>query len=427
MERMTPAIITETAASPIRPNHTPSNNDTAWTPLSPTSPIGPYSNAHPNLFAYAASSGHGHHTLVEDNETFSDEDEDDDDSDEDDDPFANFSAANLLSIMANIQRPCTVLMGEGYSNIHKLCETPQGAIYSAIKDHETFRIKQTKKEMHCRHESRPDTDGMRVLVGDDILKETVLLHTLTSSAPSSPHTVEYVDFVESESDYYLIMRAVGDCTLTDFITKAHRLIRDEKLELENYKQAFRRLVKQIATGLAWLHDEQHVCHMNLSPDNILIAGEPFEAVPKGWHGSSSGSVRVSEEISIRFSDFGLSEQFGTGSSFRCTSYWLRDGYECTSPRAFEEVAYDARKADMFALGAIIYKMATDTFLCRLPDESDMGFYVLARNKLDAYIRISGLRKYFDTDIHALMMRLLCVDEAKRCSAKEALQSEMWRH
>jgi len=386
------------------------------TPLSPISPAHPYSNAHPNLFAVAASNSH-RETLVEDNEDYSNEDDASECSD-DDDPMEHFSAANLLSIMADIQRPCTVLAGEGYRDIHKLFETAQGAVYSATKDKKTFRIKQTKKEMHCRHESLPDNDGMRVLVGDDILKETVLLHSFSANAPNVSHTIKYVDFVESESDYYLVLEAVGDYTLSDFITKAHRLMRDETLALENYKEATKRIVKQIAQALAWLHDEQRVCHMNLSPNNILIVGEPFVVGEKD-------AVTVSEDIEIRFSNFGLSEQFQTATSFQCTNFWLKESYECTSPQVFEEVAFDARKADMFALGSIIYNMATDTFLCRLPDTSDMGFYVLARQKLSQYIRISGLRKYFDAEMSALMMRLLDIDEAKRWSARQALQSAMW--
>merc|ERR1719334_947661 len=60
------------------------------TPLSPISPAGPYSNAHPNLFAVAASNSH-RETLAEDNEDHSDED----DASDDDDPMEHFSAANL--------------------------------------------------------------------------------------------------------------------------------------------------------------------------------------------------------------------------------------------------------------------------------------------------------------------------------------------
>jgi len=378
--------------------------------VSPMSPDHPYLNSHLNPFSVAASN-----TCVEDNEVFSDVDG----SADDDDSMSEFSAANLLSIMADIQSPRIVLAGEGFRDIHKLCETAQGAVFSATKDNKTYRIKQTNKEMHFRRESAPDAEGVRVLVGDDIIRETMLLHSFSSNAPNASHTIKYVDSVESEYDYYLICEAVGDYTLCEFITKAHRLIREEKMVLENYKEATKRIVKQIAQALAWLHDEQRVCHMNLSPQNILIVGEPFVAGEKG-------EVTVSEEIEIRVSDFGVSEQFpATSSSFEWSSFWLRERYECTSPQMFEEVAFDARKADMFALGSIVYKMATDTFLCRLPDASDMGFYVLARNKLDAYIEISGLRKYFDAEISALMMRLLCIDEAKRFSARQALQSVLW--
>jgi len=170
-----------------------------------------------------------------------------------------------------------------------------------------------------------------------------------------------------------------------------------------------------------LHEEQRVCHLELSPDNILIDGDMFVT------GDDGESVRVSEGISIQLSDFGRAERFDTASSFRSCSYWLKDSYECSAPRVFHGEDFDARKADMFSLGCVLYKMATNTFLFRVHEASDEGFCALDTNELEAYIRINELSNCFDAEIRELMMRLLCVDEEKRCSAREALQSAMNRN
>jgi len=349
----------------------------------------------------------------------------DDDGDDDDDPCV-YSTKYLMALSAQLELPSTVLMVEGYSDIHKLCDTNQGGIYSATKNQKTYRIKQTNRRRLELKEAIPDDDDLCQLVGDDIVKESEILRSFNSksNATDSARIIKFVDFLDRENDYYLVMEGVGEHTLRDFIGIAHRLMDDDRLDVDNYKEATKRIVAQIAQTLEWLHEEQRVCHLELSPDNILIDGDITDMFVEGDDGES---VRVSEEISIRLSDFGQSERFDTASQFRSCSYWLKDSYECSAPRVFDGADFDARKADMFSLGCVLYKMATNTFLFRLPHLSDMGFYALDRNELEAYIRISEFSKFFDVEMRELMMRLLCVDEEKRCSASEALQSAMSRN
>ena len=112
-------------------------------------------------------------------------------------------------------------------------------------------------------------------------------------------------FFESQNDYYLIMNYISDTNMSQFIKKCHFYIKNGHLELKYYKRITRYLFWQLVVivhvctlyfvsyieisdclsfkyvyncytvSTQWLHNDMHCCHLDLSTDNILIAGTPI--------------------------------------------------------------------------------------------------------------------------------------------------------
>merc|ERR1719203_1758173 len=97
-----------------------------------------------------------------------------------------------------------LLQKRGYKMGKKLADTLQGATFECehIKTGEMFVLKRTNKWLHKR--GITIQDGKRYNVKENILKEKSILEKLTKrNAPS--FMIKYIDFFESDEDYYLMM------------------------------------------------------------------------------------------------------------------------------------------------------------------------------------------------------------------------------
>ena len=124
-------------------------------------------------------------------------------------------------------------------------------------------IKKTDKSLFNQRISKQD-NGFNICVEENIKREAQILKYLTIDNKSTEYITKYIDFFESETDYYLVMEYVdGKTNLKDFIKKAHQYINDGKLSLKDYQKIIKYIFWQISAVLHWLHNDMHCMSFSL--------------------------------------------------------------------------------------------------------------------------------------------------------------------
>ena len=122
-------------------------------------------------------------------------------------------------------------------------------------------IKKTSKQLHRSGESA-EKDGFSTIVEENIIKEAMILKHLTKdNKPNGGYIAKYIDFFESDTDYYLVMEYVGDKNLSEFVKEAHKYIDEKKLKLAEYKRVIKFLFWQICVTVHWMHQDMKTCHL----------------------------------------------------------------------------------------------------------------------------------------------------------------------
>ena len=203
----------------------------------------------------------------------------------------------------------------------------------------------------------------------------ILLHHITfDNKPMGGYCVEFVNFFESDTDYYLVLEYVGKYNLSQFTTKAHQYIKEGKLSSKDWKKIVRFLFWQIAVTINWFHQDLGICHLDLKLENIMVKNGNFIETKIG----NSTRISIDCNVSIKICDFGVAEIFKQKSNdcfeintddeyfdehetFKCCKNHYSDQYK--SLQVFDPSlsanVYDARKADI-ELGIILFRMCSNT-------------------------------------------------------------------
>ena len=187
---------------------------------------------------------------------------DNDDSDND----------NLLFFQVLEQCKENILFAErGYKRIHRVCKTLQG---------ELLKAKVTKMEFHSvcnksHYELAPIgsfvaikkinkqlaekkvaiIDGTSFCVQESIIKEAMILKHLTvDNTPPGNYVLNFIDFFESDTHYYLVTEYVDGINLKDFVFLCHEYIKNGKLTLKHYQKTVKYIMWQLAVTIRSLHD-----------------------------------------------------------------------------------------------------------------------------------------------------------------------------
>merc|ERR1712130_684985 len=87
---------------------------------------------------------------------------------------------------------------------------------------------------------------------------------------------------------------------------------------------------------------------------------------------------------------------------------------------FGEEAYDARKADIWSMGIILYELALGSEPYKLPNVKDPHFYKVKHQKLMESISINGKTNYVNKKMVSLMESLLTFREHERINSCDLL-------
>ena len=160
----------------------------------------------------------------------------------------------------------------------------------------------------------------------------------------------------------------------------------------------------------WLHKQMNICHLDISLENMLLKnGEYFY---------QTGKFTYSQQI--KFCDFGLAEYFdiSTNSSFSCNKHVGKESY--MAPEVYlKSESFDARKADSWSLGVILFIMMSGAPAYCKPDiTEDKSFQYLIYKQIPLLLQNWGRLHYINNDILDLLEKIFVLDPSKRISVEE---------
>ena len=137
-----------------------------------------------------------------------------------------------------------------------------------------------------------------------------------------PHIISVIDVFEENDTVYYVMPYLSGGSLQDYV-KAHGILSES--------QAMK-YIKQIASALKYMHEEQHICHYDVKPANILLDNK-------------DNAVLI---------DFGISKNYdASGHETTTTPVGMSEGY-APIEQYQQNVEEFSPVSDVYALGATLY-------------------------------------------------------------------------
>jgi serine/threonine protein kinase len=140
-----------------------------------------------------------------------------------------------------------------------------------------------------------------------------------------PNIVSVIDYGEAGPDYlYIVMELVDGADLMDVI-RGGQMTQEMALSL----------LPQICDALQFAHDHG-IVHRDIKPSNIMLT----------------------RDGRIKMADFGLAKRFDAESSFRTQTGTGMGTPDYAAPEQFDPTSAIDHRADIYALGVMIYQMIT---------------------------------------------------------------------
>ena len=137
-----------------------------------------------------------------------------------------------------------------------------------------------------------------------------------------PHIISVIDVFEENDTVYYVMPYLSGGSLQDYVKAQGALSEQEAMKY----------VKQIASALKYMHEEEHICHYDVKPANILLDD-------KGC------AVLI---------DFGISKNYDAkGQETTTTPVGMSEGY-APIEQYQQNVEEFSPASDVYALGATLY-------------------------------------------------------------------------
>eukprot|EP01084_Bolivina_argentea_P211073 359103_1 len=324
----------------------------------------------------------------------------------------------------------TSFAANGYRVIHKMRDTLQGQLYKAqsLSTEQYVVIKKTDKSLS--NQQVAVQDDMNFCVSENIIKEGLIQKYLSADNSSiGDHIIKYIDCFEDDTAHYLVMEYIeSEMNLKQFVAVAHQHIAGRKLHLKRYQKVIKYLLWQLIVTIQWMHDDMRCCHLDLCMENIMLKNCDFIEHKDG------GYVTVNPSISIKLGDFGVAEVFENAhmkDGFVCDKTDLSVDCAYLAPNVYAEQPYDARSADTWAFGMIMFESLTDEPLydpmeVLSSEHSEFetlssGYGALRNGNLKQYLLNYKRGKRLNANSMELLLNLLCIDEGKRFQAVKVLK------
>jgi len=280
-------------------------------------------------------------------------------------------------------------------------------------------VKKIDKALHSEKLSTTDEDGFVSMIDANVVEEARLLKWLTHNYPTGGYVVEFVQFFEFSSHYYLVTEHVDGISLREFVDEAHALIRNGALDTKEWGKVVKFILWQLVVTVRWLHVTMHCCHLNLSLENVRVQNAYFREL-------GNGKVGIPTNFAIKIDGFEFAELF-QGASFRYNKE-ITSAAPYLCPEQYSQSDFDARKADLWAIGQCFYWMVIGSPLYTADDAvfGANAFRALRRNKLSQYLHNNDLLRCFKRRSFSLLSGLLTMDENQRFDADDAMKHSWFK-
>lgn len=165
----------------------------------------------------------------------------------------------------------------------------------------------------------------------------------------------------------------------------------------------RRLFSQIMRGVKTLH-QNHIAHLDLSLENILLTDTSLSAT-------------------VKIIDFGTARALNTTSPFVSAQENTRPGkLRYQSPEIVKGGAFNAKAADIYSCGVILFAMLTGSLPYSTPFAVDVNFRWATQGQIRRLLTSWNRSDRMSTAAESLLTSMLG-PEAQRPTADEVLASK----
>jgi hypothetical protein len=184
-----------------------------------------------------------------------------------------------------------------------------------------FKARQTKLDRLVAMKVLPAATA-----GDSTFAERFSREARALARLSHPHIVTVHDFGQAEGQSYLVMELVTGINL-------RQRLRDGPIPVDEIVP----IMRQLCDAVQYAHEEG-IVHRDIKPENILF--------DRQWR--------------VRLADFGLAKlTFRTPADHTLTGPWQVMGtWNYMAPEQFDDPQSVDHRADVFALGVVLYEMLT---------------------------------------------------------------------
>eukprot|EP00485_Elphidium_margaritaceum_P001660 CAMPEP_0202691836 /NCGR_PEP_ID=MMETSP1385-20130828/6427_1 /ASSEMBLY_ACC=CAM_ASM_000861 /TAXON_ID=933848 /ORGANISM="Elphidium margaritaceum" /LENGTH=444 /DNA_ID=CAMNT_0049347291 /DNA_START=69 /DNA_END=1403 /DNA_ORIENTATION=+ len=309
----------------------------------------------------------------------------------------------------------------GYEKGSDMCSQMQGQIFDCYREEngvrKRFAVKKVWKKL-CESGIACE-DGMNFIVESDIVKEAFILNLLTvKNELPADYIVRFVDLFEDDNATYLVTECGGDQTLKQFVDAAHEYRKNGTLGANEWRKTVKYVMWQLSVIVIWMHRDMHCCHLDLSMENIRVKNGTFIA------NKSADAVTINPKLTVQIADLGSAEVFNveTNANFQCGKAGMTGNYQYSAPQVYNNMVYDARKADVYQLGCILFHLSFFAPMYRYQESAiDASFQCIQRNDVMSLIEMRNLQKLASKKLIALLCSMVNTKEKNRASVDDIMQ------
>eukprot|EP00484_Ammonia_sp_Unknown_P028339 CAMPEP_0197027884 /NCGR_PEP_ID=MMETSP1384-20130603/7744_1 /TAXON_ID=29189 /ORGANISM="Ammonia sp." /LENGTH=455 /DNA_ID=CAMNT_0042456803 /DNA_START=178 /DNA_END=1545 /DNA_ORIENTATION=+ len=348
-----------------------------------------------------------------------------------------------------------VLNEHGYNNLTKLCCTDQGSVWRArsLKQYgnKSVIIKIASK-LHYNLSSDEELKKGDAMSSEheNILKEIKLIKTINKAQKESECDViknciiQVIDTFDSPDNFMVVLED-GGMDLFHFIEHCHQQIANGTILIKEWQKTVRLIARKLSKLIHWLHTNMHVCHLDISLENVLISNVSWIRYPDQY---KNYKKRLCADFRLKLIDFGAAQQFHRMHhdedddnedtiSFDCSSmigkptyccpqiYKLQNRKDAENEKKGNKVAlhFDARKADIWSFGISLFIMAIGTYPWTSPDEHGNELFqtIVVDRNLDFILKAWNRFNYMETEMKDLLRKIFVIDEKERICTDDIVQ------
>merc|ERR1719336_1635304 len=164
-----------------------------------------------------------------------------------------------------------------------------------------------------------------------------------------------------------------------------------------------------------------IAHLDISLENILIKHGSFIPVQD----DDEMVFSINPNVQIKICDFGLAEMFEEDSvtkmrSFECTKFCGKTNYKAPEVYA-KKGSFDARKADVWSLGVVLFCMLVGSPPYNKPISSDQAYLYIKNGIIDQLLFQWERNHFITVKVLSLLHSMLNFNQSERFLVDDVIE------